>query len=364
MSSSRETVQMNSHGINVDKFYEKKNKTEILDRLQTDNQQQTSVEQQINSLKKQLEIELKVKAGAESILNTYTGQRKENYRKMCDEAQVVLKDAKAKAEFLLMQITQLENSKKEFCAFCFFFFKHLGSNDPSSSTQSPTITNEQNPIQQRIHALNKQLEIESKVKAGTETLLLTYAGQRKESSRKICDEAQILLKDAKAKVEYIRLEIKRLETELLMPKDQNKSNESHHLNHQSLWPSEQTIQQLEHHLTIETTMKKGGENAVKVLKQTGAKKEVLAEAHQSLFESKQRIALLEEALKRRYKNCSSSNNSNHQSCNNTLLKPAAITGKLQVRLVQNLSFVIWIISIFKTSWLSRSIRRCSSTSGY
>lgn len=151
----------------------------------------------------------------------------------------------------------------------------------------------------------------------------------------MCDEAQILLKDAKAKVEYIRLEIKRLETELSSPKNNNNSKENNHSNDQSLWPSEQTIQQLEHHLSIETTMKKGGENAVKVLKQTGAKKELLAEAHQSLFESKQRIALLEEALRRRYKK-RNDNNSNHQSSalyNDTLLKPAAVTGKLQVRLV-------------------------------
>jgi hypothetical protein len=151
----------------------------------------------------------------------------------------------------------------------------------------------------------------------------------------MCDEAQILLKDAKAKVEYIRLEMKRLESELLLPKNNKNSKENNYSNDQTLWPSEQTIQQLEHHLAIETTMKKGGENAVKVLKQTGAKKELLAEAHQSLFESKQRIALLEEALRRRYKKRNEIN-SNHQSStlyNENLLKPAAVTGQLQVRLV-------------------------------
>lgn len=160
----------------------------------------------------------------------------------------------------------------------------------------------------------------------------------------MCDEAQILLKDAKAKVEYIRLEIKRLENELLLPKNNN-SKENNNKNDQSLWPSEQTIQQLEHHLAIETTMKKGGENAVKVLKQTGAKKELLAEAHQSLFESKQRIALLEEALRRRYKK-RNDNYLNHQSStlyNDTLLKPAAVTGKLQVRLVKLFHFISFIL---------------------
>jgi len=92
---------------------------------------------------------------------------------------------------------------------------------------------EENPIEQRIAALKKQLDIELKVKAGAETLLTTYSGQRKESSRKMCDEAQILLKDAKAKVEYIRLEMKRLENEL---QSANEKKSTTH-NEQSLWPS-------------------------------------------------------------------------------------------------------------------------------
>ena len=150
----------------------------------------------------------------------------------------------------------------------------------------------------------------------------------------MCDEAQILLKDAKAKVEYIRLEIKRLESDLLNPQANRSLQEKDASKGQAIWPAEQTIQQLEHHLTIETTMIKGGENAVKVLKQTGAKKELVAEAHQSLFESKQRIALLEESLRRKYKQ----SNANQQSAsiyNDTLLKPAAVTGKLQVRSVRS-----------------------------
>jgi hypothetical protein len=39
---------------------------------------------------------------------------------MCDEAQIVLKDAKAKADFLRMQIKRLENGKRKF--YLFFFF--------------------------------------------------------------------------------------------------------------------------------------------------------------------------------------------------------------------------------------------------
>jgi hypothetical protein len=139
----------------------------------------------------------------------------------------------------------------------------------------------------------------------------------------MCDETRILLKDAKAKIEYIRLEMKRLENELYSIEE----NESCH--DQSIYPSEQTLEQLEHHLSIETTIKKGGEKAVQLLKQTGAKKEVLAEAYQTLFQSKQRIALLEEAQRRRYQK---TNDIKQNIINQTFFKAAAVTGQLQVRL--------------------------------
>ena len=101
-------------------------RSDCLDTNISDDQQQTSVDQQISSLKKQLEIELKVKTGAESILNTYTGQRKETYRKMCEEAQIVLKDAKAKADFLRMQIKRLENGNPT----PFFHFQSIKQRNP------------------------------------------------------------------------------------------------------------------------------------------------------------------------------------------------------------------------------------------
>ena len=91
--------------------------------------------QQLNSLKKQLEIELKVKTGAESILSTYTGQKKDTYRKMCDEAQLVLKDAKAKADFLRVEIKRLENGRertnKERVSSMTIYFRNSRSSDES-----------------------------------------------------------------------------------------------------------------------------------------------------------------------------------------------------------------------------------------
>jgi hypothetical protein len=76
-------------------------------------------------------------------------------------------------------------------------------------------------------------------------------------------------------------------------------------------------------------MKKGVENAIRLLKQTEAKKELLFEPYQNLFQSKQRTALLEEACKRKYQKYSI-NKSNH--LNQTILKATPISGTLQVRL--------------------------------
>jgi hypothetical protein len=123
------------------------------------------------------------------------------------------------------------------------------------------------------------------------------------------------------------LEIKRLENKIVPDK--------------SIYSSEHTIQKLEHNLSIETTVEKGAENAVQILKQTADKKELLAETYQNLFQSKQRIALRKEALKRKYqeKDFIKTN-----SLNQTSLKATPVSGILQVRL--NMTFLLYLLFPF------------------
>ncbi len=65
------------------------------------------------------------------------------------------------------------------------------------------------PHEQRIKALNRQLEIEMKIKVGAENMLQSFS-QGPKKDKKLCDEAQAMLKDAKLKIEYIRMQLNKL----------------------------------------------------------------------------------------------------------------------------------------------------------
>lgn len=64
-------------------------------------------------------------------------------------------------------------------------------------------------FEERKHALSKQLEIEIKIKAGAENMLLTFS-QGPKKDKKLCDEATSMLKDAKLKIEYIKMQMNKL----------------------------------------------------------------------------------------------------------------------------------------------------------
>ena len=62
--------------------------------------------------------------------------------------------------------------------------------------------------EQRIKTLNRQLEIETKIKIGAENLLQMFSKVPKKD--KICEEAKDMLKDAKLKIEYIRMQLNKI----------------------------------------------------------------------------------------------------------------------------------------------------------
>jgi hypothetical protein len=65
-----------------------------------------------------------------------------------------------------------------------------------------------NLCEQRVKLLNRQLEIEMKIKAGAENMLNSFSNGPKKD-KKLCDEAHAMLKDAKLKIEYIRMQLNR-----------------------------------------------------------------------------------------------------------------------------------------------------------
>lgn len=70
-------------------------------------------DQLLTSLEKQLSIEMKVKNGAENMIQSITGDRHGRDKKqLLAEAQQMLADAKAKIEFLKLRILKVRQNRQ------------------------------------------------------------------------------------------------------------------------------------------------------------------------------------------------------------------------------------------------------------
>ncbi|KAG8224120.1 hypothetical protein J437_LFUL001814 [Ladona fulva] len=70
-------------------------------------------DQRLLSLEKQLNIELKVKQGAENMIQSYSSGGHSRDKKLLAEAQQMLGDSRAKIEYLKMRIMKVKQSKQE-----------------------------------------------------------------------------------------------------------------------------------------------------------------------------------------------------------------------------------------------------------
>ena len=146
-------------------------------------------------LQKQLHIENKVKIGAENMIRIYEcGPSKD--RKLLRRAQLMLADSKRKIEVIRMHIirlkTQLNNDSIE-------KFDVQQQNEPHSPFFSSLDKRSLATPHARIERLRYRIDIESRLKAGAETLLRAMPGNKRELNATrntivCCDERLRLLK--------------------------------------------------------------------------------------------------------------------------------------------------------------------------
>ncbi|XP_046500179.1 serine/threonine-protein kinase N3 isoform X1 [Equus quagga] len=204
---------------------------------------------------------------------------------------------------------------------------------PGPSPAEPVAPGPRPPAEQpragHLEALQRQLQVELKVKQGAENMTHTYAnGTPKE--RKLLAAAQQMLRDSQLKVALLRMKISSLEAS------------------GSPEPGPELLaEELRHRLHIEAAVAEGAKNVVKLLgsRRTQDRK-ALAEAQAQLQESSQKLDLLRLALEQLLEGLPPAHPlrarvarelrtavSGNLQPSGALVKPTAMTGTLQVCLL-------------------------------
>lgn len=185
------------------------------------------------------------------------------------------------------------------------------------------------PRARHLEALQRQLQVELKVKQGAENMTRTCAtGTPKE--RKLLAAAQQMLRDSQLKVALLRMKISSLEASGAREPG-----------------PELLAEELRHRLRIEAAVAEGAKNVVKLLggRRTHDRK-ALAEAQAQLQESSQKLDLLRLALEQLLEGLPPAHPlrgrvarelrtavSGKPQPSGVLVKPTAVTGTLEVRLL-------------------------------
>ncbi|KAL7046923.1 hypothetical protein ACKWTF_002745 [Chironomus riparius] len=162
---------------------------------QSDNLE-ASNDKHLQSLEKQLTIEMKVKNGTENMIQSISQNYQSRDKKLLAEAYTMLEDSKAKIEFLKLKILKVKQNRQ--------MNKTLENGELRSNEQLETT------LEERIEELRHRLRIEAAVVDGAKNVIRTLQST-KTIDKKALQEAQGRLIESSRKLDLLRfaLELRR-----------------------------------------------------------------------------------------------------------------------------------------------------------
>ncbi|XP_041978060.1 serine/threonine-protein kinase N [Aricia agestis] len=151
-----------------------------------------TADRKLASLEKQLNIELKVKQGAENMIQSISSSNQSRDKKLLAEAHQMLADSKDKIEYLKLRISKLSKQQKG---------ENAGANGDGRNSD---MTGGDPLLDERIAELRMRLRIEAAVVEGSKNAIRLLQSDKKLTDKKALHEAQTNLLESTQKLDLLR----------------------------------------------------------------------------------------------------------------------------------------------------------------